>query len=108
MRQIAEHSHYVQGVAWDPLNEYFATQSSDRAVHVWAVTAKHGGHFDAHQIGRNARMQIRHARTPSRKSTAPTPQLTTSRPRPRKPAHSVRIVRKPIDACTAMAATKIP
>jgi chromatin assembly factor 1 subunit B len=25
-----EHSHYVQGVAWDPMNEYIATQSSDR------------------------------------------------------------------------------
>lgn len=25
-----EHTHFVQGVAWDPLNEYIATQSSDR------------------------------------------------------------------------------
>ncbi|KAK2742525.1 hypothetical protein FQN55_007811 [Onygenales sp. PD_40] len=31
VRQIAEHSHYVQGVAWDPLNEFVATQSSDRS-----------------------------------------------------------------------------
>jgi chromatin assembly factor 1 subunit B len=30
VRQIAEHQHYVQGVTWDPLNEYIATQSSDR------------------------------------------------------------------------------
>lgn len=27
---IADHSHFVQGVAWDPLNEFIATQSSDR------------------------------------------------------------------------------
>lgn len=30
VREIAEHSHYVQGVAWDPLNEFVASQSSDR------------------------------------------------------------------------------
>ena len=27
---LREHSHNVQGVSWDPLNEYIATQSSDR------------------------------------------------------------------------------
>lgn len=32
VHQIQDHSHYVQGVAWDPLNEYIATQSSDRYV----------------------------------------------------------------------------
>lgn len=30
VHQIQDHSHFVQGVAWDPLNEYLATQSSDR------------------------------------------------------------------------------
>lgn len=30
MFALREHSHNVQGVAWDPLNEYIATQSSDR------------------------------------------------------------------------------
>jgi WD40 repeat protein len=37
MHEIAEHSHYVQGVAWDPLNEYIATQSSDRSMHVYRI-----------------------------------------------------------------------
>lgn len=27
---LADHKHYVQGVAWDPLSNYIATQSSDR------------------------------------------------------------------------------
>lgn len=27
---FTDHTHYVQGVAWDPLGEYVATQSSDR------------------------------------------------------------------------------
>ncbi|KAK7743584.1 Chromatin assembly factor 1 subunit [Cytospora paraplurivora] len=42
VRQIAEHNHYVQGVAWDPLNEYIATQSSDRSVHVYSLKTKDG------------------------------------------------------------------
>ncbi|KKA29965.1 hypothetical protein TD95_003771 [Thielaviopsis punctulata] len=42
VRQIAEHSHYVQGVAWDPYNEYIATQSSDRSVHIYSLKNKEG------------------------------------------------------------------
>jgi chromatin assembly factor 1 subunit B len=42
VRQIAEHSHYVQGVAWDPLNEYVATQSSDRSLNVYNLKTKDG------------------------------------------------------------------
>jgi chromatin assembly factor 1 subunit B len=29
---LSDHSHFVQGLAWDPLNQYLATQSSDRLV----------------------------------------------------------------------------
>ncbi|RUS14159.1 WD40-repeat-containing domain protein [Endogone sp. FLAS-F59071] len=32
---FTEHSHYVQGVAWDPLGQYLATQSSDRSVQIY-------------------------------------------------------------------------
>lgn len=39
---MADHNHYVQGVAWDPLNEYIATQSSDRSVHVYTLKTKDG------------------------------------------------------------------
>ncbi|XPS94052.1 Chromatin assembly factor 1 subunit [Ascochyta lentis] len=42
VRQIAEHNHYVQGVAWDPLNEFIATQSSDRSVHIYTLKTKDG------------------------------------------------------------------
>lgn len=38
-----EHSHFVQGVAWDPLNVYLATQSSDRTAKVWRVLTKVNG-----------------------------------------------------------------
>lgn len=47
IRQLAEHSHYVQGVAWDPLNEYVATQSSDRSVHIYSLKSK-DGQFSLH------------------------------------------------------------
>ncbi|BFZ63033.1 Chromatin assembly factor 1 subunit [Saitoella coloradoensis] len=43
VRQIAEHVHYVQGVAWDPRGEWVATQGSDRSVHVYSVVQQHEG-----------------------------------------------------------------
>lgn len=30
--QALSHTHYVQGIAWDPLNEFIATQSADRTL----------------------------------------------------------------------------
>ena len=62
--EIAEHNHYVQGVAWDPLNEYIATQSSDRSMHVYSVSTKSGA-FEVHALGKNTRMAHHHTRTPS-------------------------------------------
>ena len=64
VHEIVEHSHYVQGVAWDPLNEYIATQSSDRSMHVYRISTKQGA-FEAHAVGKNTRMPHRHSRTPS-------------------------------------------
>lgn len=66
VHEIAEHNHYVQGVAWDPLNEYIATQSSDRSMHVYRISTKQGS-FEAHAVGKNTRMPYihNHSRTPS-------------------------------------------
>ncbi|PWN40919.1 WD40 repeat-like protein [Ceraceosorus guamensis] len=64
VREIAEHSHYVQGVAWDPWNELIATQSSDRSVHVHALLRLHhaeaatGTISGTNTISRNSRMDI--------------------------------------------------
>ncbi len=65
--EIAEHSHYVQGVAWDPLNEYIATQSSDRSMHIYRISTRPGGTLEVHAVGKNTRMPHRHShsRTPS-------------------------------------------
>lgn len=61
---LREHSHNVQGVAWDPLNEYVATQSSDRSVHVNTFAFRNGVP-DVHPVSRATRMELRHSRTPS-------------------------------------------
>lgn len=67
VHEIAEHNHYVQGVAWDPMNEYIATQSSDRSMHIYSISYKQGA-LEVHAVGKNARMPHRHSRTPSRPS----------------------------------------
>ncbi|KAI9725457.1 MAG: hypothetical protein M1828_003128 [Chrysothrix sp. TS-e1954] len=69
VRQIAEHNHYVQGVAWDPLNEYLATQSSDRSVHIYALKTT-DGQFSLSHHGRTAKMDLPPR---SRKSDSPAP-----------------------------------
>ncbi|KAJ8103563.1 hypothetical protein POJ06DRAFT_204280 [Lipomyces tetrasporus] len=63
VRQIAEHSHYVQGVAWDPLNEYVATQSSDRSVHIYTLKTKDGQFVlnTHHKISRAEVPNMKHA-----------------------------------------------
>ncbi|PPQ96476.1 hypothetical protein CVT26_010470 [Gymnopilus dilepis] len=68
--EIAEHSHYVQGVAWDPLNEFIATQSSDRSMHIYNVTTKAGGVIDVHAVGKNTKMPHRHSHSHSRTPSA--------------------------------------
>lgn len=68
---IADHSHYVQGVAWDPLNEFIATQSSDRTVHIHRIVHNKGIlEFQPHS--RSQKMDIHHSRTPSSSSSTST------------------------------------
>ncbi|KAI9680372.1 MAG: hypothetical protein M1829_001258 [Trizodia sp. TS-e1964] len=69
VRQIAEHNHYVQGVAWDPLNEFVATQSSDRSVHIYTLKSK-DGQFTLAQHGKISKMDLP-ARRISSNSPAP-------------------------------------
>ncbi|SMN20500.1 similar to Saccharomyces cerevisiae YML102W CAC2 Component of the chromatin assembly complex (with Rlf2p and Msi1p) that assembles newly synthesized histones onto recently replicated DNA [Maudiozyma saulgeensis] len=34
---LKEHNHYVQGVSWDPMNQYIFSQSADRSVHIYKI-----------------------------------------------------------------------
>eukprot|EP00667_Euglena_gracilis_P008597 EG_transcript_8712 len=40
VQKLEDHDHYVQGLAWDPLNVYFASQSSDRHAHFYLDATK--------------------------------------------------------------------
>lgn len=74
IRQIAEHSHYVQGVAWDPLNEFVATQSSDRSVHIYALKLKDGT-FTLSTHGKFNKMDL------------PGRRISSNSPAPTEPIH---------------------
>ena len=78
VRQIAEHSHYVQGVAWDPLNEFVATQSSDRSVHIYSLKTK-DGQFTLTTHGKFLKTDLPAKRI---SSTSPAPPDLSSRPPP--------------------------
>ena len=52
------------------MNEFIATQSSDRAVHVYSISTKHGI-FETHAVGKNTRLHVRHSRTPSANTNRP-------------------------------------
>lgn len=90
MRQIAEHSHYVQGVAWDPLNEYIATQSSDRSVHIYSLRTK-DGHYTLHSHDDKPPKLASHAKT-----DLPPRRISSSSPAP--PEIGYRSVLAAVDA----------
>ncbi len=104
IRQIAEHQHYVQGVAWDPLNEYIATQSSDRSVHIYTLKTKEGTYTldgrdeDPRRIGTNMKMDLPGRRISS-SSPAP-PDLGFRAQMPQTPQDSSSIaVGSPAPSC---------
>ena len=47
----------MQGVAWDPLNEFVATQSSDRSVHIYTLKTK-DGQFSLNQHNKITKMDL--------------------------------------------------
>ena len=65
----------MQGVAWDPLNEYVATQSSDRSVHIYSLKTKDG------QFSLNPHSKVMKMDLPGRRhlSDSPAPQEGTPR-----------------------------
>ena len=77
IRNIGEHSHYVQGVAWDPLGEYIATQSSDRSVHIWALKNR-DGQFTLSQYNRSTRIEIPARRISGSPAPGEIPSISTS------------------------------
>jgi chromatin assembly factor 1 subunit B len=84
VRQIAEHSHYVQGVAWDPLNEYIATQSSDRSVHIYSLKTK-DGHYTLTQEDKPSKVASHN------KADLPPRRISSSSPAPPEFGHRAQM-----------------
>ncbi|KAF5392798.1 hypothetical protein D9757_000928 [Collybiopsis confluens] len=85
IHEIADHTHFVQGVSWDPLNEFIATQSSDRAMHVHRVTHDNqNGGLEIHAVGKNSHMhmslgsQTRQGRSQSRRKHGRTQSVVSN------------------------------
>lgn len=105
VRQIAEHSHYVQGVAWDPLNEFVATQSSDRSVHIYTLKTK-DGQFTLNPHGKFHKMDLPAKRTSSH---SPAPPDVSTRTQPSSAAASMAVASPvPSTPGTPMTATTLP
>ncbi|KAK2073864.1 hypothetical protein P8C59_008109 [Phyllachora maydis] len=95
IRQIAEHSHYVQGVAWDPLNEFIATQSSDRSVHVYSLKTK-DGQYSLHGLDDRPQKVASHV-----KADLPHRRISSHSPAP--PDMSHRSILAALDAAPTVA-----
>ncbi|KAM0262905.1 hypothetical protein ACHAQJ_001498 [Trichoderma viride] len=93
VRQIAEHSHYVQGVTWDPLNEYIATQSSDRSVHIYSLKTK-DGQYSLSQDDKLPRLAS-HV-----KADLPTRRISSSSPAPPEFGHRAQL--STVDSATSV------
>ena len=66
----------MQGVAWDPLNEFVATQNSDRSVHIYTLKNK-DGQFSLAQHGKTSRMDLPPRRISSESPAPPDHSLRT-------------------------------
>ncbi|MBW0495598.1 hypothetical protein O181_035313 [Austropuccinia psidii MF-1] len=67
IKQIAEHTNFVQGVAWDPLGNLIATQSSDRSINIYSLQINRdqtgGATAEVHHIGKNYKIDILNPQT---------------------------------------------
>ncbi|TPX37649.1 hypothetical protein SmJEL517_g00770 [Synchytrium microbalum] len=80
---IEDHTHVVQGVAWDPLEQYLATQSSDRSVHIYSYDIKPTG-VTVKRLASHSRIDTLQPAEPSgSRSNTPIPPPQSS---PTKPA----------------------
>lgn len=97
IRQIAEHNHYVQGVAWDPINEFIATQSSDRSVHVYSLRTKDGQYTLSNDTEKPPRIASH------MKSDLPPRRISSSSPAPPDFGHRSQLA--VLDAIPGVSAT---
>lgn len=56
--QMNDHSHYVQGVTWDPKDEYLATQSADRSVIFYRLKRKDNDGLEVSLLTKSSRIDL--------------------------------------------------
>ncbi|GAA5980673.1 hypothetical protein JCM11641_000171 [Rhodosporidiobolus odoratus] len=79
LHRSMDHSNYVQGVAWDPLDEYVATQSSDRSMHVYSCKPSPTG-LSVHAVGKSSRMEVQRRPTISTRPSSRSRSDSTKKP----------------------------
>ena len=40
IKVLRDHTHFIQGVAWDPLGKYLVTESADGSVKIWQASSR--------------------------------------------------------------------
>ncbi|KAJ3385569.1 hypothetical protein HDU84_002165 [Entophlyctis sp. JEL0112] len=53
---LTDHSNFVQGVSWDPLDEFFATQSCDRSVLLYKLSKAQSRNLDVKLFSKHAKV----------------------------------------------------
>lgn len=57
LQTLKDHNNFVQGVAWDPLGDYVATQSCDRSLRVYGLSVSKSAVRSLEQTARNEQKQ---------------------------------------------------
>ena len=104
LQRIKEHAGYVQGVAWDPLNQFIATQSSDRTCRIYSSAQNSRGEiFGSQHAGKWTPVKCR--KTIKQRTACQIPQpASRSKTRKEKEADAAKADAAKADAAKADAA----
>lgn len=69
-----DHSHFIQGVSWDPQNKYIVTQSSDQTARVYLTAKGNSGKMNIRYVIKDLRLPESGAITGHKRGLQATPQ----------------------------------
>ena len=77
--ELADHKDWVQGVTWDPLNRFLATQSKDRTMNVYSLDSLPDGGLKIALLNKNVKLTMERARpVENNQSRETSPSTSTS------------------------------
>ena len=56
IKVLKDHQHFVQGVAWDPLDQFLVTQSSDRSAKIWVMRPNSKGSSNFYSLTKYSKL----------------------------------------------------